>query len=133
MGAWGYHTFEDDVTCDWAYDLYNTEDPHQFLLLSLTQHLSDGYIEYDSCSSFLGAAETIYALLFHIRDNHPDNFKEWIQNNRDLKVADLKPMCVRSLNRVLSEKSELNELWSENEEDYSNWKNNIEVMLNAFK
>ena len=133
MGAWGYKTFEDDTTCDWTFDLYDTDDPKAFLLSSLNPVECDDYLDYDACSSILGAAETVYSLLFNVRDNSPDDFTEWIENHRRLEVTDLKPKCIQALNRILSKKSELNELWSDNEEDYPNWKSNIKVMLNAFK
>ncbi|HBL47335.1 DUF4259 domain-containing protein [Gimesia sp.] len=132
MGAWGYRTFEDDSTCDWAEDLYDAEKAVPFLRESLTPEAADGYLEYDDCCSILGAAETVYALLFEVRDNPPEKFQEWVQNHRGLDVTDLKPVCVLALNRVLSENSELNELWSENSTEYPEWKGNVEHMIHAF-
>ena len=132
MGAWGCTTFEDDSTCDWAYDLYAAENTVQFLRESLTPEETDDYLEYDDCCSILGAAETVYSLLFEVRDNPPVEFQEWVKNHRGLDVTDLKPVCVLALNRVLSENSELNELWTENSTEYPEWKGNIERMIHAF-
>lgn len=133
MGAWGYKTFEDDTTCDWLYDLYETEEPHRFLLSSLNPEQSDGVLDDLGCSSILGAAETVFSLLFQVRDSPTVEFREWIQNNQDLQVNDLKIKCIQSLKRVLSEDSELNEIWSDSGEDYINWRKNIESMVEAFK
>ncbi|QDU08163.1 DUF4259 domain-containing protein [Gimesia aquarii] len=132
MGSWGYKTFEDDTTCDWLYDLYEAEDPHSFLLSSLNPGQSDGFLDDLDCSKVLGAAETVFSLLFQVRDNPPEEFKEWIQKNQDLPVNDLKSNCIHSLKRVLSEDSELNNIWSDSGEDYRNWKNNIQMMIDAF-
>ncbi|WP_339683786.1 DUF4259 domain-containing protein [Gimesia maris] len=132
MGAWGYNTFEDNSTCDWAYDLYTAKNTVQFLRESLTPEDSDDYLEYDDCCAILGAAEAVYSLLFEVRDSPPVEFQEWVQNHRGLDVTELKPVCVLGLNRVLSENSELNELWSENSTDYPEWKGNIEGMIHAF-
>ncbi|WP_339736268.1 DUF4259 domain-containing protein [uncultured Gimesia sp.] len=133
MGAWGYKTFEDDTTCDWLDDLYEAEDPYRFLLSSLNPEQNDGFLDDLVCSSILGAAETVFSLLFQVRDNPAEEFKEWIQNNQDLPVNDLKPNCIKSLKRVLSDDSELNEIWSDSGEDYINWRKNIESMIEALE
>ena len=61
-------------------------------------------------------------MLIGPRDGLPEEATQWIKNNSSLKVADLASQCVRKLDRLLDNKSELNELWMENEEDYPKWK-----------
>lgn len=136
MGAWGYHTFEDDTTCDWLSSLYEAEDPRGFLISSLNPGQDDSPLDYLDCSSILGASETVFSLLYHIRDNPPAEFKEWIQNHQILPVTDLKNDCIQSLRRVLSEDSELSEIWSDSGEDYQGykiWRSNIDEMIKTFE
>lgn len=134
MGSWGYHTFEDDATCDWLYELIDADDPRSFLRSSLgVEEIQGYYLEYEKCCSILGAAETVYALLHGVRKNPPEEFVQWVKEHEGLNISDLKPICIHSLNRLLSDNSELNELWSENLQDYHAWKQNIEVMRSAFE
>ena len=66
----------------------------------------------------------------------PAEFKEWIQNHQNLPVTDLKNDCIQSLRRVLSEDSELSEIWSDSGEDYQGykiWRSNIDEMIKIFQ
>jgi hypothetical protein len=45
--------------------------------------------------------------------------------HKDLEVEDLKIIAVDALKKVIDKNSELNELWTENEELYPKWKQNI--------
>ena len=66
MGAWGHKTFEDDTSCDWVYDLKDSDDPVNFLQESLIPE-DEGYIEYQDGCAILGACEAIYAIKFEPR------------------------------------------------------------------
>ena len=128
MGAWGHKTFQDDTTCDWVYELQETEDPIEFLRESLTPE-DENYIEYDNGCGILGASEAIYGICHDSRDQENEEFTSWVAANKGLDVTTLKGLAVSSMQKVLSENSELNELWSENEEFYPQWREEIEAMI----
>ncbi len=129
MGAWGHLTFQDDAACDWVCELDAAADPIRFLTESLTPESLDDYLEYDDGCGILGAAEAIHAVLKGIRGDPPDDFKRWVGNNATLDVTALIPTCITSLQAVLGDSSELNELWAENEEDYPDWRDNIQQLI----
>ena len=131
MGAWGYQTFEDDTAPDWIYDLTDASDPKQFLRESLNPEGLDGYLEYDAGCGILSAAETIHSILIGFRFAPPDELNEWVISHQTLDVRSMLPDCKIGLIQVLSESSELNELWAENAEDYLKWRENVQQLLNA--
>lgn len=128
MGAWGHRTFQDDSACDWVYDLEAAEDPLQFLDESLTPEDTD-YIEYDDGCAILGACETIYGIKHESREPQAEAFTKWVDNHKSLDVSSLVPKAITAVQSVLGEDSELNELWSENPEFYSQWRARIEELI----
>jgi len=132
MGAWGYKTFEDDTACDWLYDL--EEEGTELLARSLSpKNVEDGFLEFDDAIAILAAAEIIYGILSTPREGLPEGAVKWINANKDADVACLKPLCEGQLGRVLSEQSELRQLWEENADDFENWKTNVESLRDALK
>jgi hypothetical protein len=132
VGAWGHRTFEDDTTCDWVWELAETSAPVAFLKESLNVDGLDDYMEYDACASVLAASEAVYSVIFGIRDDPPDDFKNWVSAHSDLDLASVIPDCVTGLKRLLAENSELNELWEENEDLYPRWRENVQQLVDAF-
>ena len=124
MGAWGIKTFDDDSACDWIYDLEESEGT-DFLEQSLNPKEEGGYLDLEGDVAILCACELIHSILHGPRDGVPEDVVNWINNNRGIDVTSLKKICVDKINRLLSDKSELNELWAENEDEYDNWKNNV--------
>lgn len=124
MGAWGTGIFEDDSMLDWVADLEDAKRPLSFLSECLDIKGID-YLEYESCASVLGASAIIDGLLNGAPADSPVSVIEWLASNKSLKVAKLVPIAIVSLEAVISEKSELNDLWSENQELYSKWKADI--------
>ena len=55
-------------------------------------------------------------------DTFPDRHPE-------IDFRELRSNAVLALNKVLDDKSELNELWAENEEDYPSWRQGIEKLI----
>ena len=127
MGAWGTGIFEDDSTLDWFADLEDARKPLSFLAECLDITGID-YLEYDNCAGVLGAAAIIDGLLHGAPTDSPESVMEWIASNKSLNVAKLVPNAIASLDAVVGENSELNELWSENEELYPKWKADITAL-----
>ena len=59
-----------------------------------------------------------------------DDLKDWVNDKRgEISVKALAPTAVRALKVIIGKKSELNELWQENEEEYDFWKDKIERLM----
>lgn len=134
MGAWDYGIFDDDT----AYDFFDelAEDPEGFFRSSFEYAVESDYLEYDECHAVTVSAAYIDHLLNgtlyrtdndHEEDESNVNLFGKLQPN--LEVEHLKPLAVKALKKVLSEDSELNELWSENEELYPKWRSNIDELI----
>lgn len=129
MGAWGMGVFDDDSALDFLGELAEAKDPLSLMNHSFESASASKYLEYDSAQSVLVSAAAIDALLNgtqHTAD--VEELDAWLQRNRNLNVSSLKVPAVAAIRRVLSEGSELHELWSENAKDYPTWRGGIEAL-----
>ena len=121
MGAWGISTFENDDACDWLYDLENSSD-----LTVIKNALSlDDYIDAPDGCMALAASEVVAAMMGHMREGFPESALKWVNDNKALELRTLKLQALDAVNKVLSEKSELLELWKDTE-DFDDWKRDVE-------
>ncbi|MFC4992269.1 DUF4259 domain-containing protein [Rubritalea tangerina] len=125
MAAWGTKTFEEDTANDWIQELIDSDEPREFLVDSLST--DSGYVEADQGSTILAAGETLIALLDEPRAGVPGELVDWVGDNECDDVSDLPAIAVGSVDKVLSEESELREIWSESEE-FDEWLENVESM-----
>lgn len=125
MAAWGTKTFEEDTANDWIQELIDAEDPREFLVDSVSTE--PGFLEADQGSVVLAAAETLIALLDEPRVGVPGELVDWVGDNQCDDVSDLPETAVESIDRVLSDESELRTIWSE-AEDFDEWLENVEQM-----
>jgi len=132
MGTWGIKTFEDDDARDWIYKLEDTDDPLVFLRDSLKYPETNVYFDSIRAKLVLCASEIIYGLLQTPREGVPENAVDWINSNKGLDVSDLKDLCIKGIDRVLADNSELKDLWSENTDLYQQWQDNVRSLQNAF-
>lgn len=121
MGAWGHLTFEDDETLDWLGDLIDADKPIAFLKECLDLE-DEEELDYTAGAGAIGSAVIIDALLNGPTADLPEEAVEWLGGHEKLKVAPLVPSAIAALDGAMGEDSELNELWSENEELYPQWK-----------
>lgn len=122
MGAWGIKTFENDDACDWIYELEKTSD--LALLESTLETSRDKYLEGPDGCAILAAVEVILALQGNSREDLPEDAAKWVSAHQSLHAAALNTAAVAALDKVVSNDSELNELWQETD-DYQNWKNDV--------
>ncbi len=124
---WGIKTFENDDAYDWLLDLEESNDLS--LLVDAFEKDNSDYIETPEGSNILAAAEIVLGLIGNARSGLPEKAQTWIFNNKSkLKTDELKEKAVKAIDRVLSKDSELNELWSESEEDYQSWLNDVKQL-----
>lgn len=134
MGAWGVGTFEDDLARDWLSYLEESDDPPYLTLGgSLLPPESDGHLETLGGIMILCAAEMIHALVYGPREGLSEEAMAWIEKHRGLDVSVLTPFAAERIDRVLAEGSELNELWSENEQEYDQWRQNVLALQRALR
>ncbi|MFA0813591.1 DUF4259 domain-containing protein [Microbulbifer epialgicus] len=130
MGTWGMGFFEDDTACDLRDDAIDS-DAVSFICNAISSKDAD-YIELDQCHELI-ISGVILDFLIKGKNHDPENeaFTEWLsQQNRD-DVISFKPDVLEGLHSVLSEKSELKELWQQNEDDSQKWKSNIENLISS--
>ena len=132
MGAWGPGIFEDDTAYDFVTVLQDSEDPAQEFRSFFETALDADYLEYDDAHAVTVSAAFMDMILNNTayESEDPEGLQAFKASHRDLSLASLKPLAVKALGKVVSENSELHELWKENEELYPAWKNNIKELMN---
>lgn len=129
MGAWDIGIFDDDSAYDALDELYNS-DLRDYINSSFSYAKTVSYLEYDDCFRVLVSSAVIDSIInetkYLLEDEEYENFIKNISNN---EISDLKSEAIKSLEIVLSDKSELKELWQENKKDYSKWEKNIRDLI----
>lgn len=126
MGPWH---LDDDTALDWLGEITESEDRVAFLRQSIADPTADGYLEFDDCVATLATAEIVAAALNGPRTGLPDDALELLKGLDVSDVQQLAESAAKGAARVLMAGSELNELWSENAEDYPRWKNGVEELV----
>lgn len=125
MGAWGIGVFDNDDAADWVSELESANDSG-FLSEAIDIAMSAGdYFEAPEGSRLLCACEVIAAIGGQPSTNLPDEVRQWVSNHETLDITALFPAALQAIDRVLGESSELNQLWKEDENDYSVWRETV--------
>lgn len=133
MGAWSHESFGNDDACDWAYDLENSQDL-SIIDKTIDSALSQGseYLEAPDASEAVAAIEVVAKLLG--RGTQQDSYTElvdaWVSKVNLVPSNEQVDKSVRVLDLVLSERSELAELW-EGSEDWIGAINKLKSALIA--
>ncbi|AXV83359.1 DUF4259 domain-containing protein [Ralstonia solanacearum] len=119
MGAWSHESFGNDDACDFAADVAATDD------LSLVESsldtvlaAGDDDLEAPEASQAIAAAEVIARLQgrWGLRDAYSENVDAWAERTKIAPRRDIVHKAQQALDRILSEPSELLELWQESED-----------------
>jgi hypothetical protein len=125
MGTWSYESFGNDDAADWAADLEEAGDL-EFVESTLDAVLDVGkeYLEAPEAARAIAAAEAIARLQgrFGIRDAFSEAVDNWVNRGGVKPSPALAAKAQRALDRILTNPSELLELWEEAVEDVDNWK-----------
>ena len=139
MGAWGHGSFENDTALDWVSELTERRGFFVFkkaggfsVLEKALEVVPDTPLDADAGSEALAAAEVIAALMGKGRDCLPKELAEWVSNAQPVDVEPLRTKALKALDAVLSEDSELRELWEESE-DFEAWKSDVEGLRSLLK
>lgn len=119
MGAWSHESFGNDDACDWAAQL---EEHKDFGLVESTLDallsVGDEYLEAPEASEAIAAAEVVARSQgnFGAQNDASENIDVWVARVKLRPSAALIDKARRALDRILTEPSELLELWEESEE-----------------
>jgi len=131
MGAWGIKTFENDDALDWLYELEESSDLS--VIEATLDEASSDYLEAPEGCNILAAAEVILALCGKPNSGLPENVIDWASANRNLDIAHLIERATKAIDRILSGKSELNDLWQDSENDYRLWVDDVSQIKQALQ
>ena len=135
MGAWGPGIFDDDAAYDFVEIIQDTDDPIEIFKTSFETALEADYLEYDDAHAVTVSAAYMDAILngTTYKSESEEGINSFREAKKDLPVQPLKPMAVSALEKVIGANSELNELWSQNEELYPSWQQNIRDLINRLR
>ena len=131
MGAWSHEPFSNDDANDWAYGLEDAKDLG-LIESALDKVLeSEGYVEAPEASEAVGAVEVIAKLLGRgtQSDAYTEKIDEWVNTVGLKPSSSLLAKASRTLDRILSDDSELRELWQE--EGTGDWESSIAKLKKA--
>ena len=134
MGAWGFKYYEDDDAYDFMDEIEESKSPKELIEDALDTALKSDFIDSTEGNAVIVSATYIDRQTNGTRFSESgtgeildvDTFPE---RNPNIDLSDLKENAVLALKKLLGEDSELNELWLENEEDYTSWRQGIEELI----
>lgn len=123
MGAWNYTTFDDDTAYDVLDDLRESENIVTDMEHYFDQVIGADYVEYEEAHYALVSAAIIDCLINDTPYRCDDEeFHPWVASLKHLEVSFLKDKAIKAIEAIVSDHSELKELWEENEELYPFWR-----------
>ena len=126
MGAWGTGNFDNDTALDWVFELEEVNDL-SLIEKTINAVFDDDYIDSDIGCEALIAIEAIARLIGNFgKDNsYAEDLDSWVKSHNFDVNNELIVRGKKALDLIVSEKSELYELWEETE-DFDTWKNEID-------
>lgn len=131
LGAWGTGLFDDDIACDVIETAIHKDQSIDILIAKALPALHHDTISCGKGYEIIAACAMSHALLNKVSYREIDDLDAWLAKQNKAVVLLHKQKLVKTLQRVLSDQSDLNELWSENKQDYPAWRSNIEELVEA--
>lgn len=123
MGAWNYGVFDDDIAYDALDDLRESLEIITDMEKYFDVVIEAEYVEYDEgCYALVSAA--VIDGVFNEKQYRCDDedYFEWVKTLKSFDFTPLKQKAIAAIDAVLSDSSEIKELWEENKELYSAWR-----------
>lgn len=123
MGAWNYGVFDDDIAYDALDDLRESLEIITDMEKYFDAMIGAEYVEYDEgCYALVSAA--VIDGVFNEKQYRCDDedYFEWVKTLKSFDFTPLKQKAIAAIDAVLSDSSEIKELWEENKELYSAWR-----------
>ncbi|QEE27441.1 DUF4259 domain-containing protein [Terriglobus albidus] len=129
MGAWGFGIFENDTACDFAAAVSDGGGmPLLEQALDRVLACGDNYLEAPEAEECLAAAEIIARMTGSSWHETTSTTSVEIRGAHISVSGDFTDKAKRAIARVLSEPSEIVELWTESD-DFDGWKQSVEELL----
>ena len=123
MGAWNYGVFDDDIAYDALDDLRESLEIITDMEKYFDAVIGAEYVEYnEGCYALVSAA--VIDSVFNEKQYRCDDedYFEWVKTLKSFDFTPLKQKAIAAIDAVLSDSSETKELWEENKELYSAWR-----------
>lgn len=134
MGAWGVLAFDNDQACDWASDLDGVEDLSLVIsTLAVLENSTAGRLDAHAACNALAACE----VLARLRGNHgytnpyTEDVDTWAAAHPIVPPPSLLDRGDAVIDQVLSERSELRELWDVG--DGAEWRQSVEDLRHRLR
>ncbi len=133
MGAWGHGHFEDDAALDFMAEIEYADNVREVLIAAFNTAIHTHDLDADDANAVIVAAAYVdrqtNGTRFSGAGDEPLDVDTFPERHPGQDFAELKEQAVNALQVVLSDQSELNELWAENEEDYPAWRQGIAQLI----
>jgi len=127
MGAWASDPFGNDTACDWKYDAESAADL-SFVSKAIEKihQQGDEYLDADAAQEAIAAADVLARLRgkFYTRNSYTESIDEWVANHPITPSQELLTSAIRAIDRILTEPSEILELWGESDK-FDEWKKHL--------
>ncbi|MBS5111296.1 MAG: DUF4259 domain-containing protein [Coprobacillus cateniformis] len=123
MGAWDFAVFDDDTAYDVLDDLKESSDITKDMEKYFDDVIEAEYVEYEEGYYALVSAAVIDSVMNDTQYRCDDeDYFEWIKSLKRVDLTSLQSKAIKAIDVLISDKSELKELWEENAELYSSWR-----------
>ncbi|MFR7590171.1 MAG: DUF4259 domain-containing protein [Longibaculum sp.] len=123
MGAWDFAVFDDDTAYDVLDDLKESSDIIKDMEKYFDDVIEAEYVEYEEGYYALVSAAVLDSVMNDTQYRCDDeDYFEWIKSLKPIDLTSLQSKAIKAIDVIISDKSELKELWEENEELYSSWR-----------
>ena len=131
MGTWDVGIWDNDDATEWVNELSGSRGL-DVLRKSLSPAEVNGYyLEAPEGVRVLCAADTLLAALDLSGSSVPEEISNWAHAHAGLDFRSLVPEAILKTRRVMSDHSELRELWQEHEELFPTWLARLEAIIKA--
>ena len=130
MGAWGFGHFEDDTALDFMIHLEESDNHVHVITDAFESAIDSDYLEYEEGSAALVSAAYVDRQVNGTKFTSPDQVEPlsvdtFPERYPKLEFSHLRKKAVQALKKLLTDDSELKQLWEENEELYPLWRQGI--------
>ena len=123
MGAWDFAVFDDDTAYDVLDDIKESSDIIKDMEKYFDDVIEADYVEYEEGYYALVSAAVLDSVVNDTQYRCDDeDYFEWIKSLKKIDLTSLQSKAIKAIDVIISDKSELKELWEENEELYSSWR-----------
>lgn len=131
LGAWGAGIFDDDIACDVIETAIHKDQSIDVLISKALSTLNNDTIKTTQGYEIIVASAMSHAKINKVSFSEIDDLDTWLAKQDTAFLVHRKGDLVSALKRVLSKRSDLNEMWSENEEEYPIWRGHIEALIES--